>query len=150
METGKVDCRNMKYSFNEQKVTYSQIEDLVTDIIDNLNIGSADETSISVVLDEKNITELFVALMKLNSETMHFTLQLIDIDAIDYDDLYYFSVCNNGSIYIEKACNQKYSEECPSYLYLESDIVFLSADNIHNDDLMKSVKNNNLIIFNFS
>jgi len=138
----------MKYDFNIQEANYPCIHKLLEDILDNLNIGSDEFTSVTVVSNEELTRDLLRLFLSIEVDDFDFNPEILDFDTIDYDDLYYFDVTNNGEISVTKAWLESNKYHDDMYAILESDVLFVYADDI-NEDLVDIMSDNNTVIFDF-
>ena len=138
----------MKYDFNIQETNYHCIHGLLDDILDNLNIGSDEFTSVTVVSNEELTRDLLRLFLSIEVDDFEFTPEILDFDTIDYNDLYYFDVTNNGEISITKAWLNGNEYHDDMYTILESDVLFVYTDDV-NEDLTDIMSENNTVIFDF-
>lgn len=136
----------MKYDFNTKEITYPCIHKLLEDILDNLNIGSEEFTSVTVVADEYLTKDLLKLFLQIEVEGFEFTPEMIDINTIDYDDLYYFDINNDGSISVNQAWLDGNEYHDDMYAIVESDVIFVCVEDI-DDDLLDAISENNIVIF---
>lgn len=138
----------MKHFENIKQVDYCCIHALMEDMLDNLNIGSDEFTTVTVVANEDITKDLLRVFMQVEIDGFEFTPEILDLDVCDYDNLYCFDITNNGEISITKAWmeDNEYHKAC--YFEIESDLVFLYSNDV-DAELINAVHDSNTIIFDF-
>ena len=128
--------------------SYCCIHSLLEDILDNLNIGSDEFTAITVVSNKDLTIDLLKLFMQLDINDFEFSPEVLDIDTIDYDDLYCLDINNAGDISITKAYYEDYLGNDSGYIPIDADLIFAYVDDVE-DELLEAFGDNNVLVFDF-